>query len=504
MVEKIPADMRPRAGQGRDRAEVHGRAKKPLFDLAQRCRRRNRGFPRLSDIYGFRVITGSEGRLLSRAGRHPPALARRAGPGSRDYISQPKTNGYPQHHTPPFFGPRGGGGGKRSRCRSAPARCTRSPRPASPRMVLTATVNGVENRFAVRPPPAGSPRSPKRFTEEQDHDEFLDMVKLEMYQDQVFCFTPKGDVIKAAARRPRPDRFPPMRVHTKVGHACVGAKVDGIRVPLWTRLKNGQSVDIITAEGQTPQATWVDIAVNRPGQVGDPPGPARRGPRAVHPPGAANWPGWRSRNAARRPPTSAGHRGQRPWASTAGTNCWPGSRGRVQRPRGGPRPVIPKPGGGYEPTRSNARRAVIGLSPDQANTAVPHAASRCRASENRRHLPIAAKGVVVHAIDCERSGPVTRTSPTAGSTCAWQDGTHRAVHNVAMDLTISNECRCLARNLHNDRRTEANISDLVFIDRKPDYYRLLIEVDLRDVEHMHRVMTALEADSNVSSHRAPP
>ena len=49
-------------------------------------------------------------------------------------------------------------------------------------------------------------------------------------------------------------------IHTRIGSACVGAKVDGLRVPLWTRLKNGQSVDIITAEGQTPQATWLDIA----------------------------------------------------------------------------------------------------------------------------------------------------------------------------------------------------------------------------------------------------
>jgi guanosine-3',5'-bis(diphosphate) 3'-pyrophosphohydrolase len=49
-------------------------------------------------------------------------------------------------------------------------------------------------------------------------------------------------------------------IHTRIGHACVGAKVDGMRVPLWTRLKNGQSVEIITAEGQTPQATWLDIA----------------------------------------------------------------------------------------------------------------------------------------------------------------------------------------------------------------------------------------------------
>ena len=78
-----------------------------------------------------------------------------------------------------------------------------------------------------------------------------------MYSDQVFCFTPKGDVIQL------PRGATPLdiayAIHTRIGNSCVSAKIDGIRVPLWTRLKNGQSVEIITAEGQRPQASWIDI-----------------------------------------------------------------------------------------------------------------------------------------------------------------------------------------------------------------------------------------------------
>ncbi len=80
-----------------------------------------------------------------------------------------------------------------------------------------------------------------------------------MYTDQVFCFTPKGDVIQLP-RGATPLDFA-YAIHTRIGNGCVSAKVDGIRVPLWTRLKNGQSVEIITAEGQRPQASWVDIVV---------------------------------------------------------------------------------------------------------------------------------------------------------------------------------------------------------------------------------------------------
>jgi GTP diphosphokinase / guanosine-3',5'-bis(diphosphate) 3'-diphosphatase len=105
-------------------------------------------------------------------------------------------------------------------------------------------------------PPSGSPPLTDRLDEE-DHDEFMENVKLEMYTDQVFCFTPKGDVIQLP-RGATPLDYA-YSIHTRIGNSCVSAKVDGIRVPLWTRLKNGQSVEIITAEGQRPQASWIDI-----------------------------------------------------------------------------------------------------------------------------------------------------------------------------------------------------------------------------------------------------
>jgi GTP diphosphokinase / guanosine-3',5'-bis(diphosphate) 3'-diphosphatase len=91
----------------------------------------------------------------------------------------------------------------------------------------------------------------------EDHDEFLEHVKLEMYADQVFCFTPKGDVVQLP-RGATPLDFA-YAIHTRIGNATVSAKVDGLRVPLWTRLRNGQSVEIITAEGQRPQASWIEL-----------------------------------------------------------------------------------------------------------------------------------------------------------------------------------------------------------------------------------------------------
>ncbi len=90
-------------------------------------------------------------------------------------------------------------------------------------------------------------------------EEFLEHTKLELFQDQVFCFTPKGRLI-ALPRGATPIDFA-YAVHTDVGNACVGAVINGRQLPLTTQLKNGDQVEILMAKGQTPPAAWERIAV---------------------------------------------------------------------------------------------------------------------------------------------------------------------------------------------------------------------------------------------------
>src|SRR5260370_21481089 len=89
--------------------------------------------------------------------------------------------------------------------------------------------------------------------------EFLEHTKLEMSQDQVFCFTPKGDLI-ALPRGATPVDFA-YAVHSVVGDTCVGAKINGRLAPLRTPLANGDQVDIITSKAQTPSPTWERFVV---------------------------------------------------------------------------------------------------------------------------------------------------------------------------------------------------------------------------------------------------
>ena len=90
-------------------------------------------------------------------------------------------------------------------------------------------------------------------------EEFLEHTKLEMFQDQVFCFTPRGTLI-ALPRGATPVDFA-YAVHTKVGDTCVGAKVNGQRVPLRYQIRNGDQIEIIRSKAQKPSPTWENFVV---------------------------------------------------------------------------------------------------------------------------------------------------------------------------------------------------------------------------------------------------
>ena len=108
------------------------------------------------------------------------------------------------------------------------------------------------------------------------------------------------------------------------------------------------------------------------------------------------------------------------------------------------------------------------------------------------------RGVAVHAIDCASLADY-EDQPARWLDLHWADGTHPPVYTVTLEITITNDAGVLGRICTLIGEHRANISDLRFVDRKPDFYRLLVDVDLRDAEHLHWVLSALEAESNVAS-----
>ena len=89
-------------------------------------------------------------------------------------------------------------------------------------------------------------------------DDFLEHTKLEMFPDQVFAFTPKGEVIALPAGATAIDFA--YAVHSEIGDTCVGTKINGRPMPLRTELENGDQVEVITSPAQTPSPTWENFA----------------------------------------------------------------------------------------------------------------------------------------------------------------------------------------------------------------------------------------------------
>lgn len=491
VIQKITADMRIEMEKANITADVVGRAKKP-YSIWRKMQEKDQGFSRLSDIYGFRVIVATEADCYRVLGAIHQRW--RAVPGRfKDYISQPKSNGYRSIHTTVS-----GRDGKRVEVQIR----TREMHEVAETGVAAhwSYKNGerVENRFAVDPVQWISSLT-ERLDDDQDHDEFLEAVKLEMYQDQVFCFTPKGDVIKLP-RGATPIDFA-YAIHTRIGSACVGAKVDGLRVPLWTRLKNGQSVDVITAEGQTPQATWIDIAVTGRAKTA-----IRRSLREEDRERFVRL----GRELARVAFENVGKRSTEKALRTAARALAIDGVEELLARLGSAEITGRKVVTAIYPELEHIKgeeidqgRAVVGLAADQ----VQQRGACCQPVPGERILGITFRGhgVVVHAIDCAALADY-EDQPERWIDLHWQDGTHAAVNTVTFDVTIANDSGVLGRICTLIGEQNANISDLRFIDRKPDYFRVLIDVDLRDAEHLHRVQTALEAESNVSTisrHRDP-
>ncbi|WP_413848976.1 RelA/SpoT family protein, partial [Albidovulum sp.] len=484
VIPKITADIRTELEKEGIEADVFGRAKKP-YSIWRKMQEKQLAFSRLSDIYGFRVVCRSESdcyRILGAIHRRWRAVPGRF----KDYISQPKSNGYRSIHTTVS-----GRDGKRVEVQIRTRQMHEVAEAGVAAHWSYRDGERAQNPFAVDPARWIATLT-ERLDTGEDQDDFLENVKLEMYSDQVFCFTPKGDVVQL------PKGATPLdfayAIHTRIGNSTVGAKVDGIRVPLWTRLKNGQSVEIITATGQRPQVTWIDIVVTGRAKAA-----IRRSLREEDRERFIKLGQELARVAFEHIGRKATDKALRTAAKTLGLSDEKEVLARLGSAELAAREVIeaiyPELATQASVEEVDAHRAVVGLTADQSF----RRANCCQPVPGERIVGITyrGQGVVVHAIDCPALAEF-EDQPGRWVDLQWHSGRHAPVYTVSLNLTIANDAGVLGRICTLIGEQKANISDLTFVDRKPDFYRLIVEVDLRDAEHLHMVLTALDAESDVA------
>ncbi|MBX3529880.1 MAG: bifunctional (p)ppGpp synthetase/guanosine-3',5'-bis(diphosphate) 3'-pyrophosphohydrolase [Rhizobiaceae bacterium] len=238
-------------------ATVTSRQKKP-WSVFRKMETKALSFEQLSDIFGFRVVVENVEDCYRALGAIHTTWSMVPGR-FKDYISTPKQNDYRSIHTT-IVGP------SRQRI-ELQVRTREMDRIAE----LGVAAHSVYKDFGSVTDVAGHAISKDTnayawlrqtiasLAEGDNPEEFLENTKLELFQDQVFCFTPKGRLI-ALPRGATPIDFA-YAVHTEVGDTCVGAKINGRIMPLMTELKNGDEVDIIRSKAQVPPAAWESVVV---------------------------------------------------------------------------------------------------------------------------------------------------------------------------------------------------------------------------------------------------
>ena len=248
LVDRIVAELVEVLRTAGIEAEIQGR-EKTAFSIWRKMERKNVAFEQLSDIMAFRVHVDSLPTCYAALGVIHGAYHMLPGR-FKDFISTPKPNGYRSLHTT-IIGP--------ERRKIEVQIRTRDMHELSEL--------GVAAHWAykqgARTPEGKQYRWIRELLDILEHaagpEDFLENTKLEMFQDQVFCFSPKGDLI-ALPRGATPIDFA-YAVHSQVGDRCVGAKIDGRMVQLRAQLQNGDQVEIITSKSGTPSPEWERFVV---------------------------------------------------------------------------------------------------------------------------------------------------------------------------------------------------------------------------------------------------
>ncbi len=489
LIGRLLEELETTLAEGGVTAALSGREKTP-YSIWRKMQHQQVGFEALSDIMAFRAVVGTAADCYQALGLfhgHYPLIPGRF----KDYISTPKQNGYRSLHTG-VVGPEG----------------QRIEVQIRTREMHDIAERGVAAHWQYEEG-GQHPTDGRQYRWLQElldilesaagPEEFLEHTKLEMFHDQVFCFSPKGDVYALPLGATCIDFA--YAVHSEVGDHCVGAKVNGSMVPLRVALQNGDQVEILTSSKQTPSPEWEQIVVT---------GKARSRIRRF------------VQREQQEQYVSLGRNILEKAAAKAKRDLSEVALGKVLEPlhcgtvdeiyaRVGEglitarevidqafpetKRLIPSLGLGRRP-RPKARGgehavAIRGLIPGMAL----HLAKCCYPLPGDRIVGIVTtgKGVTVHTIDCDTLANFS-DSPERWLDVAWDVETGQGGTQVSRLLAVLiNEPGSLGEMASVIATHEGNISNLKFTNRTTDFFDIMVDVEVRDAKHLATIVGALRA-----------
>ena len=494
IIEQLQKDME----ENGIKAVVSGREKTP-YSIWRKMQQKNASFEQLSDIMAFRIIVDDVATCYQALGivhSKYHMVPRRF----KDYISTPKPNGYQSIHTG-VIGPEN----------------TRIEIQIRTHEMHEIGEKGVAAHWAYK---QGQKAEGKNFRwirelleileQASNPEEFLENTKLEMYNDQVFCFTPKGDLIGLPVNSTPVDFA--YAVHSSVGDTCVGAKINGEIRPLRTVLQNGDQVEILTSKAQHPSTEWERFVVTGKAKAA-----IRRYVRAYK----------------REQFITLGQeilerlfKGESLEFSEKGlVNVLPNFEAETIDD------IYAKVGEGIvtgwdvlkavypgykqsklekvvksvklpsfkkivKPKKSKGEPLKIkGLIPGMA----VHFAGCCHPLPGDRIVGIVTtgKGVAVHTIDCKALEKYA-DEPERWLDIAWGEEAENEMHTGRLKIMLANEPGTLAELSNLIARNSGNIANLNIVNRTVSYFEILVDVEVKDLKHLTDIIAALKASKVIS------
>jgi GTP diphosphokinase / guanosine-3',5'-bis(diphosphate) 3'-diphosphatase len=498
MVPRIIAELKRTLDAAGVESWISGREKTP-YSIWRKMQRKNISFEQLSDIMAFRIVVNDVSACYQALGTLHSTYSMVPGR-FKDYISTPKPNDYRSLHTG-VIGP--------ERQRIEVQIRTRE-------MHEVAELGVAAHWRFKQDAPRLDGRQYRWLRELLDilehaagPEEFLEHTKLEMFQDQVFCFTPKGDLI-ALPRGATPVDFA-YAVHSQVGDRCVGAKINGRMVPLRTQLQNGDQVEVVTSRSQTPSPTWERFVVT---------GKARACIRRyIRTQQRAQYLEL-GRSILAKDFRHDGHEVtekalsgalkklkcesvEELYAAVGAGNLT--GREVIAAVFPGLKPVAEEKIPGTKRGRPNKKLGVkesnaipiTGLIPGMAI----NFAGCCHPLPGDRIVGIVTtgKGVTIHTIDCETLESFA-DSPERWLDVAWHVDPAKAEGHVGrLHVVVSNEPGSLGSLSTVIGKSEGNITNLKITNRSADFFEMMIDVEVKDVRHLTNIIAALRATPAINT-----
>ena len=494
LIEEIIAELKKSLSDARLRSVIHGREKTP-YSIWNKTQRKHVSFEQLADIMAFRVVVDEVEdcyRALGIIHRAYPVVPDEFD----DYISTPKPNGYRSLHTV-VIGPRK----KRIEVQ------------IRTREMDEISEHGVAAHWRYKHGDDARDGRQYRWLRElldilehaENPGDFLEHTKLEMFPNQVFCFSPMGDVI-ALPRGATAVDFA-YSVHSDIGDNCVGTKINGKIMPLSTELNNGDQVEIITSKAQTPSPTWENFVVTGKARAR-----IRRFTRLRRREEYINLARAILERTFEREGYTYSDKAVSDVLSVFGADSVDDLCAEVGAGQISSRKVLEAVFPGTKDKESVRWAKVVPISRarrrkrrQEADRPVPikglipgmavHFASCCHPLPGDRIVGIITKGrgVTIHTIDCDTVEEFA-DSPERWLDVSWEDAAAETdLHVGRVQLTVTNEPGSLGELSMVIAKNGGNISNLKITDRSLEFFNLMIDVEVRDSKHLSNIVAALRA-----------